>query len=106
MAAVASQLAYGHHAPSICKMVQPPIALGLTPCAAAGASLTPCCGGVRGQGGKAAAETVLEMRRKGNFSKAAAQAYERRWMQAYGHDFEMVGPPTLGPLTCCVLVLC
>ena len=43
------------------------------------------------QGGKAAAETVLDMRSTGNFSKAAAQAYERRWMKAYGHDFELVG---------------
>lgn len=40
-------------------------------------------------GGKAAAETVLEMRELGNFSKAATQAYERRWMQAYGHDFAL-----------------
>lgn len=44
------------------------------------------------QGGKAAAETVLEMRERGNFSRAATQAYERRWMKAYGHDFELVRP--------------
>ena len=52
-----------------------------------------------GQGGKAAAETVLDMRETGNFSRAAAQAYERRWMKAYGHDFELVchGLPVLCP---------
>ena len=42
------------------------------------------------QGGKAAAETVLEMRQAGNFSSAACSQYQRRWMEAYGHDFAWV----------------
>jgi len=40
-------------------------------------------------GGKAAAETMLDMRRTGDFSKASCRAYERRWVQLYGHDFYM-----------------
>lgn len=50
-----------------------------------------------GQGGKAAAETILDMRASGDYSKAAAKAYENRWMRAYGHDFGMVRafPPSL-----------
>ncbi|KAK9809673.1 hypothetical protein WJX73_003046 [Symbiochloris irregularis] len=40
-------------------------------------------------GGKAAAQTILVMRSTGNFSRAATQGYEQRWMKAYGHDFAM-----------------
>lgn len=32
----------------------------------------------------------MEMRTKGDYSKEAAAAYERRWMKLYGHDFAMV----------------
>ena len=38
-------------------------------------------------GGKAAAETLLDMRSTGDFSKASCQVYARRWYNAYGHDF-------------------
>lgn len=44
------------------------------------------------QGGKAAAETILDMRANGDFSRAAAKAYEQRWMKYYGHDFYLVCP--------------
>lgn len=40
-------------------------------------------------GGKAAAETLLDMRASGDFSKASTRQYERRWMQMFGHDFMM-----------------
>ena len=42
------------------------------------------------QGGKAAAETILQLRQAGDFSKANTRLYERRWMQLYGHDFKLV----------------
>ena len=45
------------------------------------------------QGGKAAAETILDMRTKGDFSRAATQLYEARWMKAFGHDFSYVSNP-------------
>lgn len=38
-------------------------------------------------GGKAAAQTILDMRRTGDFSKQSCKQYERRWYQAFGHDF-------------------
>lgn len=38
-------------------------------------------------GGKAAAQTILDMRRTGDFSKQSCKQYERRWQQLYGHDF-------------------
>jgi hypothetical protein len=40
-------------------------------------------------GGKAAAQTILDMRRTGDFSSASAKMWERRWMSAFGHDFYM-----------------
>lgn len=40
-------------------------------------------------GGKAAAETILDMRRTGDFSAASCKQYERRWMSLFGHDFTM-----------------
>jgi hypothetical protein len=40
-------------------------------------------------GGRAAAETVLDMRSSGDFSKKSTALYTRRWMKAYGHDFPM-----------------
>ena len=30
------------------------------------------------------------MRQAGNFSSAACSQYQRRWMEAYGHDFAWV----------------
>lgn len=38
-------------------------------------------------GGKAAAATLLEMRASGDFSAANTARYQRRWMEAFGHDF-------------------
>ncbi|KAL6749979.1 hypothetical protein V8C86DRAFT_2824776 [Haematococcus lacustris] len=38
-------------------------------------------------GGKAAAQTMLDMRRTGDFSKQSCRQYERRWFKAFGHDF-------------------
>jgi hypothetical protein len=40
-------------------------------------------------GGKAAAETVLDMRSTGDFSRASCAAYRTRWMRSFGHDFPM-----------------
>lgn len=40
--------------------------------------------------GKAAAETLLEMRVSGDYSANATQMYQKRWMKAYGYDFGMV----------------
>lgn len=40
-------------------------------------------------GGRAAADTILDMRKTGDFSKASCKQYERRWIRAYGHDFYM-----------------
>ena len=45
------------------------------------------------QGGKAAAETVLDMRATGDYSKHSTKEYERRWIQAFGHDFHMACDP-------------
>lgn len=41
-------------------------------------------------GGKAAAETLTEMKATGDYSSAMAKGYAKRWMKAYGHDFPMV----------------
>lgn len=38
-------------------------------------------------GGQAAADTLLDMRSTGDFSKASTAVYQRRWMAQYGHDF-------------------
>lgn len=40
-------------------------------------------------GGKAAAETLVDMKNAGNYSKAAGSLYARRWYNLYGHDFFM-----------------
>lgn len=40
-------------------------------------------------GGKAAADSLLAMRRTGDFSKASTKQYEAKWKQLYGHDFWM-----------------
>lgn len=40
-------------------------------------------------GGQAAAETILDCRSTGDFSKASTKQYEKRWMAMYGHDFPM-----------------
>ncbi|GAX79984.1 hypothetical protein CEUSTIGMA_g7423.t1 [Chlamydomonas eustigma] len=40
-------------------------------------------------GGRAAAETIIDMRNTGDFSKQSCKAYSRRWYKAYGHDFFM-----------------
>ena len=42
------------------------------------------------QGGKAAAETILEMRTSGDFSAASTRVYQQRWMKLFGHDFAYV----------------
>ncbi len=42
------------------------------------------------QGGKAAAQTILDMRTAGDYSKASTRVYEQRWMKAFGHDFAYV----------------
>ena len=50
------------------------------------------------QGGKAAAETIMDMRTTGDYSKQSTKEYERRWIQAFGHDFHMVhSSPSLAP---------
>ncbi|KAK9909707.1 hypothetical protein WJX75_006409 [Coccomyxa subellipsoidea] len=38
-------------------------------------------------GGKAAAQTILDMRAAGDYSKLSTRIYEQRWMKAFGHDF-------------------
>jgi hypothetical protein len=57
------------------------------------------------QGGKAAAETILDMRANTDFTLSAAKAYEDRWMAAYGHDFGFVSDTALCPnpilFVCC-----
>lgn len=40
-------------------------------------------------GGKAAGQTLLDMRRTGDFSKRSTKVYYNRWMKAFGHDFNM-----------------
>jgi flavin-dependent dehydrogenase len=40
-------------------------------------------------GGQAAADTLLDMRSTGDFSKASTVVYQRRWMAKFGHDFPM-----------------
>jgi flavin-dependent dehydrogenase len=40
-------------------------------------------------GGKAAAETVIDMHKTGDFSKQSCKEYARRWYNRYGHDFFM-----------------
>lgn len=42
------------------------------------------------QGGKSAADTILDMRASGDYSSRSTKEYQRRWMKAYGHDFHMV----------------
>ena len=42
------------------------------------------------QGGKAAADTILEMKESGDFSAASTRVYQQRWMQLFGHDFAYV----------------
>ena len=42
------------------------------------------------QGGKAAAETMLDMRLTGDYSRQSTQQYQLRWMKLFGHDFSMV----------------
>ena len=42
------------------------------------------------QGGKAAAETLLQLREAGDFSAANTRHFERKWMQLFGHDFKLV----------------
>ena len=42
------------------------------------------------QGGKAAAETILEMKECGDFSAASTSVYQQRWMKLFGHDFAYV----------------
>lgn len=44
------------------------------------------------QGGKAAAETILDMRTTGDFSQASCREYARRWNAAFGYDFNNVSP--------------
>lgn len=44
------------------------------------------------QGGKAAAQTILDMRAAGDYSKLSTRIYEQRWMKAFGHDFAFVRP--------------
>lgn len=41
------------------------------------------------EGGKIAAETIVEMFRQGNFSSSAGSVYHSRWMRAFGNDFLM-----------------
>ena len=43
------------------------------------------------QGGKAAAETMLDMRLTGDYSRQSTRQYQLRWMKLFGHDFSMVG---------------
>ena len=53
------------------------------------------------QGGKAAAQTILDMRAAGDYSKASTRVYEQRWMQLFGHDFAYVRlspPSTAAPI--------
>mmetsp|Transcript_17105 Transcript_17105/g.47439 ORF Transcript_17105/g.47439 Transcript_17105/m.47439 type:complete len:498 (+) Transcript_17105:1914-3407(+) len=40
-------------------------------------------------GGKAAAQTILDMRRTGDFSKQSCKSFERRWQRLFGHDFAL-----------------
>jgi len=47
------------------------------------------------QGGKAAAETILEMKESGDFSAYSTRVYQERWMKLFGHDFAYVS--TLHP---------
>lgn len=42
------------------------------------------------QGGKAAAETILDMRASGDFSKLSCRNYEKRWVKDFGYDFNNV----------------
>ena len=49
-------------------------------------ALPPC----DAQGGKAAAQTILDMKRTGDFSSKSTAVYERRWMELFGYDFAFV----------------
>lgn len=42
------------------------------------------------QGGKAAAETAVNMQSTGDFSAASTAEYERKWIHLYGYDFPKV----------------
>ena len=42
------------------------------------------------QGGKSAAETILDMRVTGDFSKKSTKEYQRRWNSLFGYDFKNV----------------
>ena len=42
------------------------------------------------QGGKSAAETILDMRGTGDYSKKSTKEYYRRWNNLYGFDFKNV----------------
>ena len=45
------------------------------------------------------------MRKTGDFSKQSTKEYQRRWIAAYGHDFNMVTIHPLLPLVrVCLLV--
>lgn len=54
-------------------------------------------------GGKAAAETILEARECGNYSRYALQKYEARWIKLYGHDFALVRCAYIEKNTCATL---
>lgn len=42
------------------------------------------------QGGKAAAESAINMQATGDYSAASTRQYERRWNFLYGYDFGKV----------------
>lgn len=42
------------------------------------------------QGGKAAAESAINMQGTGDYSAASTRQYERRWNFLYGYDFGKV----------------
>ena len=48
------------------------------------------------QGGKAAAETAINMQTTGDYSAASTAQYERRWNQLYGYDFGKVRDSKFG----------
>ena len=52
------------------------------------------------QGGKAAAETILDMRATGDFSKASCREYARRWYRDFGYDFNNVRQPLPPEIAC------
>jgi hypothetical protein len=62
--------------------------LDITPCTTRAEEWSDVCV----QGGKAAAQTILDMRAAGDYSKLSTRIYEQRWMKAFGHDFAFVRP--------------